>query len=610
MRKFLLILLFLALIAVFCQDVEAQQFLNVQYLPHIVAGSLPASEWDTVIEPKCLSSAPCSMTIEFFDSVGIPLLLDTDKGMSNRFDIVVSPAVPGPGSFPIQIRRNQSFVSGWARITSSSTFSGIGKFRQFVPGGAELVGVASVFFSASDLVLTFDLKPSNGVALVNPNTADATVTVTALAGGREITEVFQLPKGHHMANFFKESPFSFGDLTGNVVISSNVPLVGIELGFEGLGFFTLPSLPTIRKLDAKKANIKIGTVYVCVEIDLDRPCQKPEDIALRVGEAFTFLERILRREIGLNGAMQNIPELPIDKDEHGLPKVISVSLKIPRGEYISKDINGRSGIIWREINPHLPLDWTYQIIWVDDWKVENGGKVTGRGWAFGGGSNFSGSAWLGAEWIPFLRQSLLGNMNLLGGVPIPEFGGRPFPTEPSPNLTWDWAASNGFELMFHETGHVFELGHSSLDPTTEDSKKLVSIMSGKVCLGVNKECILTPIDAHKLARSSIFNIHDYGWVKMDEFGPFFEIISIERTSEKIRATIRIGDIGSGVHSVWFGSNFEPWTLAWRMLGHDDDLNKYTIEAKMPKNLTEGRVPTQIFLSVLDYHGNHHGVQLF
>lgn len=605
MKKIFLILL---LLSGPTAKLEAQyQFQNVQYLPHIVAGTLSSSEWDTVIELKCLSSDPCPMTIEFFDSVGAPLVLDTDKGVSNRFDIVVSPGVPGPGSFPIQIRRNQQFVSGWARITSPSTFSGFGKFRQFELGGINPVGVASVFFSASDIVLTFDLKPSNGVALVNPSTADAMVTATALVGGREVVETFQLPKGHHKAMFFREPPFSFGDLTGNVVISSAVPIAGVELGFEGPEFFTLPSLPTIRRLDAKRANIKIGVVYACAEIGLDHPCKKAEDVAQRVDKAFSLFEKTLRNEIALSGAMQNIAELPIDRDENGLPKVLMVKLQKPREWYSEKirSYNGNDMMDEIRANLDFPPNWKFRIVYYDVWK-EDKSKNTLEGIEnFASSSGIEGDALLSAFYLQYLTASFFEVGNKEKTEKLPGFG----------VYSKEELAEYEFGAFSHEIGHMMGLFHAGADPLDGGARPFFGFMttlgglSTWGCyshLNFTQQCVWSPVDVFSLARKPLLNIHKYGWVDVEQKFDFPElaIISKEWIGDKVRAVIKARDIESGINSVFLTSNLSPGTHYWKVLGHTENLEELAIEAKIPIG------STQISIGIMDYHGNITFVQLF
>lgn len=614
MRKFLLILLLLVLAAFFCRNAEAQQVMT-QYLPHIVAGSLPDSEWDTVIEPKCLSSLPCPMTIEFFNSIGDPLVLDTNQGMSNRFDVVVSPGVPGPGSFVIHVRRGQQLVSGWARVTSTSTFSGIGKFRQFMPGGAEPIGVASVFFSPSDIVLTFDLKPSNGIALINPSTADATVTVTALTGRVEEKRTFTLVKGGHFAAFFREPLFNFGELTGNVVISSNVPIAGIELGFEGLEFFTLPSLPTIRRLDALHANIKIGAVYV---YSSDRTPQ--QDVANRIGEGFAQFEPLMRRELALNGAMQNVPKLPVDRDESGLPKVLVVKLQKPREEYFEErtkkvDFNA----LWKEIEPLLPEDWKYQVIYYDLWKVI-GNDIEGVGGENGGGGAFLGNAWISAVRFPFMKTSYFGDKRSYRDTPLPELGGQKPHWYMGFGKTLEDSAEGAFHLFSHELGHAMGLNlHTSVnyvEANTYPFKTIMNVSAWEGCFNPfnqKQQCVFSPMEASVLSVTPILNIDDYGWVLADPVFVFFKltILSKEWNGNRVKVTLRLEHKGDGIHSLWLETGLNPNTHFWKLLGHTDNLENFVIEADIPdwwKILPPGS--TRISVGVVDYHGKSRLFKIF
>ena len=114
---------------------EARQSETVQYLPHFVAGSLPASDWESKILLVNLAGGPSSVTVDFFDNSGNPIVVSTNKGMNSSFVVTLSkPSSDSVSSDELVIFRNTgSFVTGWVKVRSTQLFSVDSEFKQFLP---------------------------------------------------------------------------------------------------------------------------------------------------------------------------------------------------------------------------------------------------------------------------------------------------------------------------------------------------------------------------------------------------------------------------------------------------------------------------------------------
>ena len=605
MRKILLVLLVLPLLAVFRGNAEAQAQQEItQFLPHFAAGRTPVSEWNSVVSIHSRTSQENWVKIEFFDSIGQPVVLATDKGTNSKFLLKLSTGETDV-SINLEILRSNAFSVGWERITSTCPVSTYLTFRNFLPGESATIGQASVFASPTDLVLNFPLDFENGVALVNPGTADANVKFVALdKAGNKIKEgAFPEPlkRGYHVARYFSQEPFFLNDV-GEIIISSNIPLSGIALDLDGLTFSTLPSLSPKRRLDNPYENFKINTIYIYPS---DKEPQR--DVAKRVNEAFFQYESMMRRELRLYGTMAHIPELPVERDENGLPTVFSVKLSRPGGTYVSVEDVGE------ELRPEFikkygEKQWkSGPRIGILFYDMPSGFKGTGLCYSATGPSQYIASVQLSGDILPFLNSSYLENKQ-----------------------TFKNDAEYAFFVFGHELEHClglnFHVGTQYLAPNKFEIKLFQTLLNPtnlyEGCfnpIASGSQCVLSPMEASILPRMPILNLDNYNWTNWDRWSPnlwepYSQIISKELVGNRLKVVLRISETPerdivspnvtqSGIHSIWIESGDWPLVNFWKLLGHDDDLNNIIID-------TVVRNTDHIWVRAVDYHGNTVGVKIF
>jgi len=561
MRK--IIVVFLVCFWFFPGVAEAQ---NVQqaitrFLPHFAAGSLPASEWETSVNFFNSTAENNSILVELFDSTGNPLVVATSKGVGDKFGIVLGPNA----SDTVTIFRNNGFVSGWAKTTSFTPYGASLSFSQFV--GGTLVGSATVLSSPTVNVLSFPLDRENGVALTNPGSQNANGSFTAFnKAGQKIKEgTFGFVRGGHFASYFREAPFFVED-EGTIVISSNIPISGMGLDFDGLVFKTLPSLPTPRKLDSIRSGVKIGFFYLNSN---DRPPMDKEKIQKGIAEAIYFQKTLLDKEMVLNG-FSPIENIPYDLEENGLPKVVMVQGENREQYWYSTPDKGVDAID-NAIKGRIPENWGYQVIFVDAF-TENQGTVLA-----GGGGWFEGRLYLNAREIPLMDRKFFGDNS-----PCPH----------SPVRTKSDCANNAFTVFNHEAGHAFwALGHSS--PADDSNQVVSSQMRFRSMMGPSArdgcfnpeqtgkgECILLPVEAEGIARGSTSRLNDFGWITEDESVPSVQILSKEFDGSRLKLVFSTDDSESGISSVYVTTNSNPFVQFWRQIDHRDNLSEMTIEATL------------------------------
>lgn len=600
MRRIFLIFLLLFFVMIFCQKVEAQQVIT-QFLPHFVAGSLPASDWESEIFLANLSGKPNNVTVDFFDNTGNPLVVSTNRGTNSSFIVnLPKPLSDSVSSDVLQILRNSdSFVTGWVKTYSTEPFAVDLEFRQFLSGGTEPVGKADVAPSPVENVMTYPLSPKNGIALVNPGSQDANITFSTFdrAGNRIREGAFMLKRGGHMAVFFNQEPFLL-DTTGVIVVASNIPLSSIVLNVEGLVFKTIPRIPTPRRLDSQRSATKIGFVYIYSD---DR--QSQPGVLDRITEYVGFQQALLDKEMPLNGF--NRVQLPYDLDEQGLPKLAVINGG-NREQYFDYNKTGFERVRWdllsKEIDAKTSSDWTEKVVFVDVW-IDR--QVNGMydDIIINGGGVYS---WLSAAFLPFLNKNYFGDKRPYRGVPIPEFGGKPVPKNVQSGMTFEDLADDSIAVVNHENGHTFwKLGHS--DAYESRFLSMVSGSGANGCINPKRlvECILLPIEAFAVAIKPFSKLSDHTWISEDISVPKVEILSKEIIGSKIRVIFKAKDPQSGIGSFSIQTiHVSPMVRHWKQISHLDDLENLIIETDI------SGVSTNIYLEVMNNQGLTNFIRLF
>ncbi len=580
-------------------DVYAADMKITQYLPHFVAGSIPASEWVSNISIKNNGKSVAQIDLLAYGQNGQPLYLLTDRGYSNKFSLVIE----GNGSLVLHVLRNQPFVIGWIKTESifPSSFSVYLEYKEFIPATDQVIGKASVFSSEARSVLTFDLKPENGVAIVNTGAEDSFVVFTAYneVGVEVKNGSFLLPRGNQIAAFLNQSPF-FLEGKGKVVFISPISKVsGIALDFDGFTFSTLPSLPTPRRISPNNQweGAKIGFVYWYSD---DRNPQP--GVTDRIAEEIEVKQALFDKELPLNG-FESKP-LPFAKDQNGKPAILVVKGG-NREKYIHRDKTDSyerwdSNLIRADFMPFVPSDWKFLTVFVDLWAIRNGQLEDFP--MMGGG----GTAWMTAALLPFMKKSLFGNKNPYRGAPIPEFGNQPMFGDLG--TTFEDLAEGAFQTVNHEDGHAFfNLDHSQVEERFSRYVSMMGAASQNGCFNSNRsvECVLLPIEAVGIAQSLIMNLDDYGYMVASP-APKIEVISKELHGSRLKVVFRIVDHEkSGISSVSIQSTYvRPFAQYWREIGHMEDLNNLVIETDIFGTTRD------IYLSAINNQGVASAISLF
>jgi hypothetical protein len=193
--------------------------------PHIVNGTLSASNYVTTIGVTNLSSASQTVTITFNPEAGDP--------------IVATRAVSAHGALQETAGSlfgiSTDFHTGWVRVTGTAPIAGFASYAETVGGGLAVVPAAIAQKNLFFLHIA-DGPPQwqTGMALLNATATPATVDVYALTpGGSLIGKTsITIDAGQKIAKVIHELiPETRGVNGGFIFVrsSNNVPLFGIEL---------------------------------------------------------------------------------------------------------------------------------------------------------------------------------------------------------------------------------------------------------------------------------------------------------------------------------------------------------------------------------------------
>src|SRR5262249_44379257 len=121
---------------------------------------------------------------------------------------------------------------------------------------------------------------TTGVAIVNPNSTTATISVyfTDANGQNFGDSSFDMPANSQIANFINELPFDVGAMTGNMTLSSSLPLgVNALQGFTNeRGEFLKTTLPVTDLTVAPSSDVLVFPHYATgggwnTEVVLENP---------------------------------------------------------------------------------------------------------------------------------------------------------------------------------------------------------------------------------------------------------------------------------------------------------------------------------------------------
>jgi hypothetical protein len=238
--------------------------------PHVVSGVGGGGNWTTVVGVTNLANSSQTVTIAFTPKAG---------GSA----ITVNRTIAANGSMRDTAQNLFNFPSGfqdgWVRVAGTASLTAFVAYADSVSGGLAVVPVQAaarttlLFAHIADLPSPPAAAPGwyTGLALLNTNNSDATVSVYAmnpdgsLIGGANNTTTaqFTLKAGSKAANLLSElipqTQFRSSD-GGFIFVSSTQPLYGLEL-------FFLRNLRII-------ANVAAGTIPVGITFTPPAPVQQ------------------------------------------------------------------------------------------------------------------------------------------------------------------------------------------------------------------------------------------------------------------------------------------------------------------------------------------------
>lgn len=210
-------------------------------LPQFVFGGA----WTTAMYFSNMSASTVSFPVDFYGDDGLPLLVPSLNSYSTTITI------PPYGTSMIEASSPGVLKQGFAMFTAPPGVSGYGVFRQDA-GGAQQEAVVpfSSAASTSSLLTWDDRNLTSAVALVNPSSVTASITITAkdFAGATLGTAVISLPPRNHTATVLSDLPglaalksrFGSAQFTAQ---SGAVAVLGLR--FRGLAFTSIPAGSTV-----------------------------------------------------------------------------------------------------------------------------------------------------------------------------------------------------------------------------------------------------------------------------------------------------------------------------------------------------------------------------
>ncbi len=214
--------------------------------PQIADGGNGAS-WRTTFNLANRSTVPSSATISFWNDDGSPLALSIQGQASSQLTV----SLPALGTLKIQTEGGGALKTGWALVQSDQSLSGVAIFSYFDGAGHfvdEVGAPSSLDFGSMSLFAESSGSVNTGIALANPNSEPADVTLT-LRDSQAMTLAVQqlkIPANGHIAKYLTEL-FSPGviplDFQGRIEVVSTESLVGLTLRQRDQIFTSLPVVP-------------------------------------------------------------------------------------------------------------------------------------------------------------------------------------------------------------------------------------------------------------------------------------------------------------------------------------------------------------------------------
>ncbi len=217
------------------------------FLPHVANGTSDSGSWRTTTILANHSTSPATASVSYLNDDGTPLSLTIQGQTSSQFTYTIPPE----GSFSVQTDGAGSQKTGWALVQSDQALSGTALYAFFDSAGSfvdEAGAPFSLDFGSMSIFAEIKGNIYTGLALANPNSAAATVTLTLKDPQSSVvaTTQFNLAANGHVAKYLTE--FFAGanipaNFQGTVQIVSTQTLSGLTLRQHSSDFTSLPVIP-------------------------------------------------------------------------------------------------------------------------------------------------------------------------------------------------------------------------------------------------------------------------------------------------------------------------------------------------------------------------------
>ena len=226
-------------------------------LPQIADGTSAGGGWRTTFifanQPQGTNSpvttppnSAATATVSFYDDAGAPMAVSI--GGQPQTQVTIS--VPALGVAQFQTDGAGALHTGWAKVQADQSLSGIALFG-FYDGSGNFVGevgdASAVPLRSMSLFVQSGSNTATGIALANPNSTAASVTLTLKGANADIISITNIavpPMGHvakYAAEIFGIVPP--GEFQGKMDVVSTLPIVAITLRQRGSVFTSLPVIP-------------------------------------------------------------------------------------------------------------------------------------------------------------------------------------------------------------------------------------------------------------------------------------------------------------------------------------------------------------------------------
>jgi hypothetical protein len=214
--------------------------------PHVADGLGAGTGWRTTFVLANRSTSAASATLSFYDDNGAPMSVSIGGQRQSQYAI----SIPALGIARVQTEGTGPLKTGWAKADTDQSLSGIALFASSDGSGnfvAEAGADATVPLRSFSMFAEAEAGTSTGMALVNPNTVPADVTLILKdAGSNEIARSsITLPPMGHLAKYSREifAGVSSTDGEGKIEVVSTRPLAALTLRQRGPIFTSLPVIP-------------------------------------------------------------------------------------------------------------------------------------------------------------------------------------------------------------------------------------------------------------------------------------------------------------------------------------------------------------------------------